>query len=346
MLGIAIKSEKRGPMQTLDSAYVSLKRGVEYDFRGKPGKRQVTVLSQKSWSLACAALLEPLEWTSRRANLLVDDLELFESTGKIIKIGELSLLITGETDPCSRMNEAAPGLFDALAVGWRGGVCCQVINEGRIAINDKVVIVRNSDETNKSETNANKANVNEASENETVIAETQRWIKDIVIGNNFCPFAAKPFIEDRIHYFVSPAEDEKALVDDVISEMVLLRDANPAEIETTILIVPNCFQSFDDYNQFLSLVDVILEKLELEGVLQVATFHPDYCFDDLSQDDVRNYTNRSIYPMFHLIREDSVEGARAMHPDIDLIPDQNMEKLMALGLNKINKQLSACYLKK
>jgi len=182
--------------------------------------------------------------------------------------------------------------------------------------------------------------------NELKIEETRRWIKTVVIGNNFCPFAAKPFSEDKIRYFISPAEDETTLVDDVVNELITLRDANPTEIETSILIVPNCLQNFEDYNQFLSVLDIILEKLALEGLIQIATFHPKYCFEDLPKDDVRNYTNRSIYPMFHLIREDSVEQARALHPDIDAIPQHNMDKLQSMGLNKINKQLAACHLQK
>lgn len=188
-------------------------------------------------------------------------------------------------------------------------------------------------------------NLDENAFNDNVVEETRRWIKTIVIGHNFCPFATKPFSENKIRYYVSPAKDEKALVDDVINELILLRDVDPAEIETSILLVPNCFESFDDYNEFITLTDVILEKLALEGVIQIATFHPDYCFEDLSEDDVRNYTNRSIYPMFHLIREDSVEQARALHPDVDGIPQLNMDKLLSIGLNKIYKQIAACKLK-
>lgn len=183
-------------------------------------------------------------------------------------------------------------------------------------------------------------------QDDIIIEETRRWIKEIVIGNNFCPFAAKPFIEERIRYFSSTAEDEKTLVDDVISELILLRDADPAEIETSVLIAARCFETFEDYNQFLSLVDMIVEKLELSGTIQVASFHPDYCFEDLAEDDVRNFTNRSIYPMFHFIREDSVEHARAIFPDIDEIPTRNMEKLISLGINRMRKQISSCYLNK
>lgn len=179
-----------------------------------------------------------------------------------------------------------------------------------------------------------------------MIEETRRWIKTMVIGNNFCPFAAKPYSEDKIRYFISPAEDETALVDDVVNELIMLRDTNPTEIETSILIVPNCVKNFEDYNQFLSVADIILEKLSMEGLVQIASFHPDYCFEDLTSDDVRNYTNRSIYPMFHLIREESVEQASALHPNIDAIPQHNMDKLESLGLNRIKKQLATCYLHK
>ena len=182
--------------------------------------------------------------------------------------------------------------------------------------------------------------------NKVIIEETRRWIKTVVIGNNFCPFAAKPFAEDKIRYFISPAENTSALVDDVVNELITLRDSNPTEIETAILIVPNCFEGFQEYNQFISLLDIILEKLALEGVIQIATFHPEYCFEDLDVDDVRNYTNRSIYPMFHLIREDSVEQARFLHPNIDTIPQRNMDKLVSMGLNKINKQLASCHFSK
>ena len=141
LIGIAIKSKKRAPMQLLERAEITKAQGVADDFRGKPGKRQVTVLCKKSWSQACLELNKNPGWLTRRANLLVDDIELYQSKGKMIKIGEVSLLITGETDPCSRMNEAEPGLFDVLIKNWRGGVCCKVISDGEISLNDKVLLV-------------------------------------------------------------------------------------------------------------------------------------------------------------------------------------------------------------
>lgn len=140
LLSIAIRKKKKASMELLESASVTLSNGVENDFRGKPGKRQVTVVTQKAWQAACEEIEAVLDWQVRRANLLVDDLALFESAGKIIKIGELELLITRETDPCERMEEAMPGLFNALAKEWRGGVCCRVVREGRITVGDKVEI--------------------------------------------------------------------------------------------------------------------------------------------------------------------------------------------------------------
>lgn len=140
LLGIAMKQKKRAPMQTMDSAHISLDKGVENDFRGKPSRRQVTLMSLKAWQAANEILNKDLPWTTRRANLLVDELELENTTGQTITIGAVELLITQETDPCERMQEAAEGLFDALKDHWRGGVCCRVISEGLITLGDDVVL--------------------------------------------------------------------------------------------------------------------------------------------------------------------------------------------------------------
>lgn len=121
---------------------VTPERGIEGDCRGRPGKRQVTVLSLESWQVACAEVNADLHWTTRRANLLVEGLTFGpESVGKVIRIGELQLLITRETDPCRRMDQAHPGLKRALLPDWRGGVCCRVVNGGRIAVGDHVEII-------------------------------------------------------------------------------------------------------------------------------------------------------------------------------------------------------------
>jgi len=140
LLSIAVRKSKRAPMELLGSASVTLKKGVENDFRGKPGNRQVTVLSKKAWQAACNELNLTLDWSVRRSNLLVDELELTMSSGKMIKIGEVELKVTRETDPCKRMEEAVPGLYNALTKEWRGGVCCRVVSEGEIKVGDEVEI--------------------------------------------------------------------------------------------------------------------------------------------------------------------------------------------------------------
>ncbi len=140
LLAIARRDKKRATMQTLKSADITLHHGVAMDFRGKPSPRQVTVLSQESWLAACDTLNTQLPWTTRRANLLVKGLELKNSQGRTLIIGAVKLLITQETDPCERMNEALPGLYHALASDWRGGVCCRVLHEGRIQLGDDVEI--------------------------------------------------------------------------------------------------------------------------------------------------------------------------------------------------------------
>ncbi len=180
------------------------------------------------------------------------------------------------------------------------------------------------------------------SNEEQVIDETRCWVEQMVIRHNFCPFAHKPARNQTIRYAVSQASNEDELMEALINELILLRDADHAVMETTILIVPNCLQQFEDYNQFLDLVDVLIEQFALRGIIQVASFHPDYQFADLDKDDVRNYTNRSPYPMFHLILEESIERARATYPGVEEIPENNMNLLQALGLEEVKRQLARC----
>ena len=141
LLDIAFRSRSKAPMQTKAETMVSKVAGVEDDFRGKPGKRQVTVLSLEQWRLACDEVNTTLPWTVRRANLLVEGLSFDASmVGQQIKIGQLVLLITRETDTCPRMDAQHQGLTQALTPEWRGGVCCSVIADGRIKIGDTVKI--------------------------------------------------------------------------------------------------------------------------------------------------------------------------------------------------------------
>ncbi|WP_339723258.1 MOSC domain-containing protein [uncultured Paraglaciecola sp.] len=142
LLDIAFRTQSKTPMQTKVETMVSKVAGVEDDFRGKPGKRQVTVLSFEQWQLACNEVGSQLPWTMRRANLLVEGVSFDASmVGKQIKIGQLILLITRETDPCPRMDAQHQGLTQALKPNWRGGVCCRVIADGRIRVGDKIKIL-------------------------------------------------------------------------------------------------------------------------------------------------------------------------------------------------------------
>lgn len=139
LLGIAYRDASRQPMRELDSGYVSVAGGVEGDFRGNRGPRQVTVLCAGQWQAACAELGVELPWTTRRANLLVSGIAVGpESVGQRLRIGGALLRITRETDPCRRMDEQHQGLRRALTPDWRGGACCEVIADGAIAVGDPV----------------------------------------------------------------------------------------------------------------------------------------------------------------------------------------------------------------
>jgi MOSC domain-containing protein YiiM len=142
LLGIAVKQQRKGPVTTHDEAQITLHNGVVGDWRGKPGNRQITLMSLAGWQAACSELGIELPWQARRANLLVDELPLFHSTGAHISIGDVMLEITGETDPCERMEEVHPGLFEALAKEWRGGVTCRVLSSGIIHVGMHVEMLR------------------------------------------------------------------------------------------------------------------------------------------------------------------------------------------------------------
>lgn len=142
LVGIARRERKRAAMQLLDEAEVSTDSGVANDFRGRPGGRQVTVLAARVWRQVCRELGRELAWTTRRANLLVDDIDLPNAAGDLLEIGALRLRITLETNPCSRMEEQCAGLVAALQPDWRGGVCCSVEQGGTITLGDPVRLHR------------------------------------------------------------------------------------------------------------------------------------------------------------------------------------------------------------
>jgi uncharacterized protein len=167
--------------------------------------------------------------------------------------------------------------------------------------------------------------------NDAVIAETRAWVDRAVIGLNLCPFARAPQVKGQVRYVVSDATDEDALLQALADELNLLAETPAERIETTLLIHPQVFADFADYNDFLDAADAAVTALELDGVLQVASFHPAYQFAGTEPDDVENATNRSPYPTLHLLREDSVDRAVEAFPEAEAIFEANQATLRELG---------------
>ena len=166
---------------------------------------------------------------------------------------------------------------------------------------------------------------------EQIIADIEQWLDEVVIGLDLCPFAARPRREKRVHIAVSHATDEESLLNDLQAELERLSDTPAAELETTLLAIPDMLEDFADYNDFLDAVDLWVEQFGWEGELQVASFHPQYQFADTEADDPGTLTNRSPWPLLHIIREDSLEKAIEHYPDVDAIPERNIARMKALG---------------
>jgi uncharacterized protein len=167
--------------------------------------------------------------------------------------------------------------------------------------------------------------------NEEMIADTKNWLERSVIGLNLCPFAKAVHVKNQIRYVVSDATEEEGLLADLLHELQFLYDADEDEIETTIMIHPYVLEDFLDYNDFLDIADAAVSELDLNGEVQVASFHPAYQFANTQYDDVENFSNRAPYPCLHLLRESSVEKAVAAFPDAGKIYEKNIETLRALG---------------
>jgi len=166
---------------------------------------------------------------------------------------------------------------------------------------------------------------------EKIIATTRNWLEKVVIGLNLCPFGRAVYAADSIGYVVSDATTIEALLEVLAAELELLAETDEGKTETTLLIHPQVLGDFPEYNDFLELADALVEELELDGLLQVASFHPQYQFADTAPDDITNCTNRSPYPTLHLLRESSVERAVAAHPDTEQIYRDNIKTLRQLG---------------
>jgi len=175
---------------------------------------------------------------------------------------------------------------------------------------------------------------------EKYILKTRRWLANFVIGYNLCPFAKLPFQKDKIRYRVFEGEDLEQLALDLTDEILLLKGMPASEVETTLFIHPNILNDFYDYNDFLEIADNILLQTGMTGELQIASFHPDYQFAGTEHGDAENFTNRSPFPILHLLREESVEKATTFYPDVEEIPERNITQLKALGTEKIRKILN------
>ena len=174
-----------------------------------------------------------------------------------------------------------------------------------------------------------------------VIAATRNWVEKAVIGLRLCPFAASPYLRGLIRYRVSEQQSPEGLAEELTQELKLLAAADPLRCETSLLIHPHVLGDFLDYNQFLDQADAAVAALGLKGELQIASFHPAYQFAGSASNDVENCSNRSPYPMLHLLRESSVRRARATFPGIDDIGNRNMATLRELGSAALQKLLNA-----
>jgi uncharacterized protein len=164
---------------------------------------------------------------------------------------------------------------------------------------------------------------------------TRGWISSVVIGLNLCPFARRVFQADLIRYVVSEATNEDELLAKLSAELQSLAKAPLSQTETTLIIHPLALGNFLEFNDFLTIADKLLARLELRGTIQIASFHPDYQFEGTEPDDVENFTNRSPYPMLHLLREESISKVAGDEEELLEIPQRNIKLLKSLGRQKM-----------
>jgi uncharacterized protein len=164
-----------------------------------------------------------------------------------------------------------------------------------------------------------------------VLALTVRWLERAVIGLNLCPFAKSVHVKGQIHYAISRATEPSVALDLLAHELQALAQADSQQRDTSLLLLPELFPDFMDFNDFLAEADAVLVRLGLEGTLQIASFHPRFQFAGTEEDDITNFTNRAPYPTLHLIREESIDRAVAAFPEAEQIYERNMELLESMG---------------
>ena len=175
-----------------------------------------------------------------------------------------------------------------------------------------------------------------------VIEATRRWVAGTVVELNLCPFAAAPMKAGRIRYVVCHESGADGIYRALLKELETLYDLPEETAETCLLIVPAGLESFTEYLALLDAAEAAIPEAGLEGVFQLASFHPDYRFQGCDERDPANYTNRSPFPMFHLIREASLERALEQCPEPEKIPERNMALLREMGLEAMQQRLRAC----
>jgi hypothetical protein len=177
---------------------------------------------------------------------------------------------------------------------------------------------------------------------EQVISSTRYWLQQVVVGLQLCPFASQPLRQDSIRYQVCEHSDDNAIYAALLDEIIAFPGLPVQQAETALFIVPQGLRRFDDYLDLLHAAEAGIDASGLSGTLQLASFHPDYRFAGSSADDAANYSNRSPYPMFHLLRESLMEQALANFPQPEAIPERNIRRLRKLGLQHMQQQLAAC----
>lgn len=167
--------------------------------------------------------------------------------------------------------------------------------------------------------------------------EIRQWLQQVIVGLNLCPFAARPLQDDRVRIQVAPCKDEAALLQLLHDEILLLQETPARDIETTLIVLTDVLLEFDEFNQFLDMVDALLADRDWQGEFQIATFHPQYCFAGVSPDSAENLTNRSPYPVLHILREATLEKALTDYPNPEEIPERNIKRMSELTAEEIRR---------
>ncbi len=171
----------------------------------------------------------------------------------------------------------------------------------------------------------------------SVRQQVEQWLTSVVIGLELCPFAAWPYQQGTVRFSVTEVTERKALIAAMDAELSLLSDADSESLETTLLIIPCMLHDFLSFNDFLDEVDLLLDSRQLQGVFQVASFHPQYCFSGTNSSDNDNLTNRSPFPILHILREDSLEKVLQSYDDPEGIPERNIERMKSLSVKDVAK---------